>query len=218
MELKKFRKLIETFNTYYSFALILYAAALYLAAHHHMFWLIAGLITPILSGWGGYLLYAYLEQRDLRHGFRIITDSMTLEVGDNGRYKLHYLRKLKAGVSHLMSYPISHQWTGSGEGARPVLKGKGQQILSLIDSEFEDKKGLAQHSLYYFVRSSMKKLELNVKFPMDNIPENVVCGFIKPTDTGRFYTSKGLRFDPDRQWVTWVIERPKRNYCYRIQW
>lgn len=84
--------------------------------------------------------------------------------------------------------------------------------------EFHDKKGMVKPVLYYFVRIPMKRLELNVKFPADALPKSVTASYIKASDSRRPYKGKGLQFDAEKQWATWVIDRPKKGYCYRIEW
>ena len=98
----------------------------------------------------------------------------------------------------------------------PVHKGEVVEIK--YTQEFQDKKGMARPYLYYFVRTPMKQLELNVKFPANALPTSISSSYIKPSDPNRPYLKPGVEYDPDKQWATWVIERPKKGYCYRIHW
>lgn len=261
---KKLRKLIEAINSYYSFAVLLYAAALYAASHSRLFlWVLAG-TTPLLAGWTGYLLNSYLQSRNYRQGFKIVSDVMTYEINSKHRSTLRYSTELKAGANHLVVYPIGYQWTGDGEESVPQITKPGQQLLATTErldrkntsanlapynltgstegewhywfvafnppvhmgdtvhiryqQEFNDKAGTSKPVLYYTVRVPMKRLELNVKFPAGALPKNVTCSFIKPSDPSRPRKSSGVKYDPDKQWATWVIDKPKKGYCYRIQW
>lgn len=264
MELKKVQKWIEAINTYYAFALLLYATALYLASHSHLFMWVLIIATPILAGWSGFLLKAYVDRIYNRHGFRILEDAVTYEIAYKHKYLLHFKTKLKGAADHLMSYPVSYQWTGSGQPAVPELTAKGQQLLALVhrradknglakvapyvfttsaqgdwhywfiafnppvnkgdiveikySQEFIDTKGIAKPCLYHFVRTPIKRLELNVKFSKNDLPVTVRGSYFKPSDPRRPYQSADVRYDPDKQWATWVIERPKKGYCYRIDW
>lgn len=130
--LKKLQKYIAAINTYYAFAVLLYTAALYAASHSYPFaWLIIT-ITPLLAGWTGYLLKGYFDQKQLRHGFRIVADKMTYEIGRQGKSLLHFHTTLQAATNHLMVYPISYQWTGEGDEAIPEVTGPGQRLLALV--------------------------------------------------------------------------------------
>ncbi|HEX6258661.1 MAG TPA: hypothetical protein VFZ48_04230, partial [Candidatus Saccharimonadales bacterium] len=95
---------------------------------------------------------------------------------------------------------------------------KGDVIEIKYSQEFHDKKGQARPYLYYFVRTPMKQLELNVKFPTSMRPKLVSSSFIKPSEPSRPYPKAGVVYDPHKQWATWVIEKPKKGYCYRIHW
>ncbi len=264
MEVKRLHKSIEAINTYYAFFIMLYAIALYIASNSHIFPWVFFLATPVLAGWTGYLLKSYLERRNERHGFKILSNVMTYEIGEDRTYKLRYSMKLKACRDHLMVFPIGHQWTGSGQESIPQLLNPGQSLLSMVDKyydesdtaklapyrlntttekdwsywfiafnpplhkgemvdvkyiqTFTDKKGTAKPYLYYFVRTPMKRLELNVKFPATMKPVSVTAHYIRPSDSKRPFTGKGMHYDADKQWATWVIDNPKKGYCYRIEW
>lgn len=99
--------------------------------------------------------------------------------------------------------------------SQPVYKGEIVQVKYAQD--FNDKKGAAKPYLYYCVRTSMERLELNVKFP-DEKPKTVYGSYIKPTDTRRAILADGVQYDPEKQWAAWVIHKPKIGYTYRIQW
>ncbi|HYG83478.1 MAG TPA: hypothetical protein VD907_01225 [Verrucomicrobiae bacterium] len=263
-DLKKLRKLIEAINTYYAFAVLLYTLVLFIAANTEVFVWIFAIVTPFLAGWGGYLFYDFLAQRNQRHGFRILSDSMSYEINSNHRSVLRYTTKIRADTNHLMVYPVGYQWSGSGEEGIPKVSGKGQQLLALFKNktsrgsmkpapyvattvstegdwhywfialnppvhkdeeievkysqEFHDKKGVAKPYLYYFARTKMERLELNVKFPANARPQVVTSSYIKPSEPSRPYTVPGAVYNPERQWATWVIEKPKKGYCYRIHW
>lgn len=125
-------KLVEAVNDYYAFSLLAYAAVLYVASHHHVFFWILGFATPILAGWTGYLLKSYLDSRNQRRGFRIVSDSMTYEIHPKNRYTFRYNTKIRAEWNHLMVYPIGYQWTGEGVEGTPKVTGKGQHLLSTV--------------------------------------------------------------------------------------
>lgn len=257
--LKKLQKFIEAINTYYAFALLVYAAALYVASDSTLFIWILLCLTPLLAAWGGYLLRSFVEQRTQRHGFRILSDSMTYEIGRQHNYTLRYNTRLLAATDHLMMYPICYRWSGTGNEGIPQLASEGQQLLAplrvahqrtmpfepmsvstegnwhywfvafnppihkggMVDikysQEFQDRRDTARPYIYYFVRTSMKKLELNVKFPSGYHPTAVTSSFVKVSDPNRPYIKPGVVYDADKQWATWVIHNPKRGY-YRIDW
>jgi len=260
IDLRKLQKWVEAINTYYGFALLVYAAILYIASHNRFFMWVLVVTTPLLTGWTGYLLKSFIEQRNQRHGFSVLSSSMSYEIGNNHKYALRYSIKVKASTNHVMVYPIGYQWTGMGEEAMPKVTGRGQQLLAIVDSydskdkaapykatstegewhywfialnppihkgetidikysqEFHDKKGFARPELYYFVRTPMKSLELKVKFSVNALPATVTGTYTKLSDPSRPYQKTGVHYDPDTQWATWVIEQPKRGYCYRIYW
>lgn len=264
MELKKLQKLIEAINAYYAFVLLLYAAALYIARHSQLFFWVLIATTPLLAGWTGYLLKSFLERRNYRQGFRVLSDVMSYEIANKHASTLRYSTTLKAGTDHLMVVPIEYQWTGSGKEAVPQVIGKGQQLLAPVQQhsskdntakiapykltgstegdwhawfvalnppvhkgdiveikysqEFHDKSSTAKPILYYFVRVPMERLELNVKFPKNALPRTVIGSYIKTSSPRRPHMREDVIYDPDKQWATWIIERPKKGYCYRIQW
>jgi hypothetical protein len=143
MGLKKFRELIDAVNSYYGFALIVYAAVLYVASHSHLFFWVFIIVTPLLTGWTGYLLKSFLNRRNQRQGFNILSEAMTYEVGNNHKYTLRYSIRIKAGADHLMVYPIGYQWTGSGQEAIPKIVGSGQQLLG-VTKQPSDKNDTAE--------------------------------------------------------------------------
>ncbi len=260
--LKKLQKFIEAINTYYAFALLLYALLLYAAGNSRVFlWILCGGV-PLLMAWGGYLLRSVVEQRTQRHGFTVMSDSMIYEIGPKHNYTLRYTTRLRAATDHLMVYPIGYQWSGSGVEGIPLLAHDGQQLLTVYrhdrrstetlpyeamtvstegnwhywfiafnppvhrgndveikySQSFQDKAGTAKPYLYYFVRTSMKTLELSVKFPTGSHPIDVRSSYVKATDPNRPYNKPGVVYDKDKQWATWIIHRPKRGYSYRIDW
>ena len=261
--LKKLQKLVEAVNTYYAFALLAYAVALYAASHTKIFLWVLACGVPLLLGWGGYLLRSVVEQRIQRHGFTVISDNMIYEIGPKHTYTLRYTTKLQAAADHLMVYPIGYQWSGSGVEGVPKLINNGQELLVryrdsknrrietmpyealTVSTEgnwhywfiafnppvhkgkeveikytqtFQDKKITAKPYLYYFVRTSMKTLELSVKFPPHMNITEINGSYIKPSDPNRPYNKPGMVYDKDKQWATWTIQRPKRGYSYRIDW
>lgn len=123
------------------------------------------------------------------------------------------------------SKTIPHKITGHADGDwhywfvafNPPLH-KGEVVDVKYSQEFHDKDGTAKPILYYFVRIPMKRLELNVKFPKTALPKDVWCSYIKPSDPRHSYKTKGVRYDAEKQWATWIIEKPKKGYCYRIHW
>lgn len=264
MDWSKLQKAIEAINTYYSFAVLVYVILLYVSAHNELFLWILLATTPFLAAWSGYLLKGYVNLRYQRHGFKVVSDAATYEILGNNRYALRIATTLKAMANHLLSYPISYQWTGSGEELLPKVTGEGQQLIGVIKQydpvtghakigpyeetlpyerewhywlvgltppvnygntieikygqEFYDKRRTAKPSFYYLVKNPMKKLELNVKFPADALPKTVTSSYIKPSNPRVPKATKGVQYDPDKQWATWVIDRPKTGYCYRIEW
>lgn len=262
---KKIERFVETVNSYYAFALLLYTGALFVAANTDLFVWLFVIATPLVAGWGGYLVHAFFEQRRQRHGFRIIEDKMVYELTAPQRATLKYTTKIQAETNHLMVYPIGYQWSGSGEEGTPKLLNKNQQLLTLADTstaslgktkskpyiastvstdgewhywfvalnppvhkndqvevkytqDFYDKKNSAKPYLYYFVRTKLQRLELQVAFPTSSAPKAITGSYIKPSQPSRPYPTPGLVYDQDQQRVTWIIEKPKKGYCYRIHW
>jgi hypothetical protein len=264
MDWKKVQKLVEAINTYYAFAVLMYVAAIYVASHNHLFWWILLAVTPLLAGWTGYLLKGYFEDRNLKHGFKVISNVMSYEILGDHHYRLHYKMKIKAEANRMMVYPIGYQWSGETEGSLPVLSDPGQHLVGVVDKhdpltgtfkvssykesvssegdwnywfvsfdhalykgetidinytqDFYDKKRIAKPWLYYMVNTSTDKLELSVKFPADSLPKKVTSSFSKLSDRRKSYASKGVNYDPEKQWATWVINHPKFGHVYRIDW
>ncbi|HSH17837.1 MAG TPA: hypothetical protein VK978_00485 [Candidatus Saccharimonadales bacterium] len=264
MDWSKLHKLVEVVNNYYAFAVMLYAAALFVSSHSQLFWWVAGILTPVLAGWGGYLLSGYLNARNQKHGFRLLSQIMTYEVQSDRKYVLRYSTKVRAETSRMMVYPIGYQWTGEGAGDIPKILDPEQKLVGVVMKydreaavakvasysesvssedewnywfvgfkralykgetadikyvqEFYDRKKIAKPWLYYLVNTSMDKLELNVKFTSDTLPAKVTCSYFKLSDRRRIYESQGVTYDPDKQWASWTIDKPKYGYCYRIDW
>jgi hypothetical protein len=266
MELKKFQKLIEAINTYYAFALLLYAAALFFTRHSQFLIWLALIATPLLAGWTGYILKGYLDRRNLYYGFKVQTRSLSYEINGKRHYVLRSNTKLKAASNHLMAYPILHQWSGDGKEDIPKLHVPGQHLLGVVrdegsdngsspaapytldtpsqgdwrvwfvglnppaqkgdeievrySQEFIDRRESAKPYLYYVVSVPMDKLELSVKFPKELLPKSVTGRFYKPSEPRMPHKSRegAVNYDADKQWATWVIDNPKRGYCYRIDW
>jgi hypothetical protein len=259
---KKIQNVLDRIDSYYALALTLYAAALYVLGNTYLFFWIFVAATPVLTGWGGYLLKSYVEQQSQRYGFKVVSNIMSYEINPNHKYVLRYTTKVQSQANHLMVYPICYQWTGSGEEGVPKVTGKGQQLLTLAkrgrgalsakpyeasavsteddwhywfialnppvhkgghveikySQEFHDKKGVAKPYLYYFVRTRMKRLELNVRFPANSKIKTITGSYIKPSDSNRPYPTPGVVYNEDDQWANWVIDKPKKGYCYRINW
>jgi hypothetical protein len=255
MFLKKLQKLVEAINTYYAFALLVYAAALYVTSHSFIFWWVLIVATPLLIGWAGYLLHNVLIQRNLIHGFKVISDVMTYEILGKDKYKLRYKTKLQAAFNYLFVFPIAYQWSGRGKENIPEIVGNRLQLMAPINpvsaykvtgsslgewhywfagfnpplskdeitdvnysQTFYDTDHTAKPYLFYIARTPMKRLELNVKFHENELPSKVTCSYFKPSDPRRAIKGTGVQYQADKQWATWVIERPKRGYCYRIEW
>lgn len=130
--LKKIRLWVEAINTYYAFALLLYGAGLFALRHSTIFILILVATLPVLAGWSGYLLRSYLDRRSQRHGFSVLSDSMSYEVRSRNKYTLRYVTRLKAATDHLMTYPVGYQWTGSGKHLAPRLNADKQYLLTAV--------------------------------------------------------------------------------------
>lgn len=127
--MKKVNQWIDTINNYYAFALLVYTAALFVAGYTNLFFAVFITATPVIAGWSGYLLKGYIDKRNLLHGFRVESNIITYEVNQSHRYILHYDMKLKAGRDHRMMYPITYQWSGSGEESIPKLKSKHMRLM-----------------------------------------------------------------------------------------
>lgn len=95
---------------------------------------------------------------------------------------------------------------------------RNQVIEIKYSQDFVDKTGAARPYLYHFVRTPIEKLELSIHFNDGKLPKKVTGSYIKPSDSGRPYNKKGVIYDRDKQWATWVIHNPKKGYCYRIHW
>jgi hypothetical protein len=263
MDTHKLRAIIDTINSYYAFAVLLYTVVLFAATNNVLFfWILVGL-TPLLTAWSGYLLRGLYARHRYHHGFEILSLDMTYELLGKRQYQLRYATELKAGEDHLMVYPLSYQWSGSGDVSIPKLTEKGQRILALTEpdrktggvrpvpyayssstvgdwqawfvsfnppvqsgqkvkihysQDFYDAKGTAQPWVYYSASYPMKRLTLKVKFPDGTLPSSVQAVYTKPSDSRRPFDGKGLRYDPDIGVASWVIEKPKRGYYYRIEW
>ncbi|HEU5187143.1 MAG TPA: hypothetical protein VFT87_01425 [Candidatus Saccharimonadales bacterium] len=260
--IRKIRKWVDTINTYYAFALLLYGLILFIARHSNIFLAFLLVTLPPLTGWTGYLLRSYFDRRNQRHGFTMVSDGMSYEIRKNHKYILRYTTKLRAAGDHLMTYPVGYQWTGAGRQGAPHVFSKHQHIMKVVhkskngvekiapyklanaadgdwqysfvafnppvhngelvqidyEQEFYDKQHRAKPILYYFVRTPMKRLELSVKFPASGLPKAVTGSYIKPSDSRRPYLKRGVRFNKNQRWASWVISKPKRGYCYRITW
>jgi hypothetical protein len=239
-------------------------ATLYVLAHSQLFWWIVVATAPLLAAWTGYLLKSYLDGRNIRHGFRLLSQVMSYEVGVNNAYTLRYTTKVKAEANRMMVYPVGYQWSGEHDGKVPRILYPDQKLVGVVDKydteknlakvasykesvaseddwnywfvcfdkalykgetavikyvqEFEDKKKIAKPSLYYLVSTPLDHLELNVKFSTDRVPSSVTCSYVKLSDRRKSYPAKGVHFDPDNKWATWIVEKPKFGYCYRIDW
>lgn len=130
--MRRIRKWVDTINTYYAFALLLYALILFIARHSNIFLAFLLVTLPPLTGWTGYLFRSFVDRRNLRHGFAMVSDSMTYEIHKNHKYVLRYSTKLKAAGDHLMTYPVGYQWTGAGKQGVPKVFSKQQQILRVV--------------------------------------------------------------------------------------
>jgi hypothetical protein len=118
---------------------------------------------------------------------------------------------------YIESVPTEGNWHYWFVGLKSPLY-KGEQTEIKYSQDFEDTRLSAKPCLYYLVRTSMKTLDLQVKFPDNKMPKEVTCRIVKPGDSRRSYPSKGIIYDPDKNWATWRIDNPKRGYCYRIEW
>lgn len=127
----------------------------------------------------------------------------------------------KNDVAKVSPYIIKRTSTGSWHywfiALDPPVH-QGEEVVLNYAQEFHDVRGEAEPYLYYFVPTSMKRLELNVKFPSNALPKKVVSEYIKPSDPSRPYAKAGVEYNPDKQWATWIIKNPKKGYCYRIHW
>lgn len=132
--MKKINDWIGAINNYYAFALLMYGAALYISSQSQMFVIVFMIATPVIAGWGGYLLKSFIDRRTLRHGFKVRSELMEYQIKPNRRYTLRYNTKLEARVDHSMVYSYSYQWTGDGDEAIPKVQGKGLQLMSPISA------------------------------------------------------------------------------------
>jgi hypothetical protein len=131
-----------------------------------------------------------------------------------GRVDKHYVAKVVPYIMKRTSTGAWHYWFIAFDP--PVHQ--GDEVTLNYAQDFHDIKGEAEPYLYYFVPTSMKRLELNVKFPAHAKPQKVVSEYIKPSDPSRPYAKAGVEYNPDKLWATWVINNPKKGYCYRIHW
>lgn len=99
---------------------------------------------------------------------------------------------------------------------RPVYKGEIVEIG--YAQEFYDARKSAKPYLNFIVNSSMKMLELNVKYPDGMLPATVIGNVFRLNDRRHGYPSKDVIFDRDKQGATWVIRSPKFGRPYRIDW
>ncbi|HSW81652.1 MAG TPA: hypothetical protein VLG40_04620 [Candidatus Saccharimonas sp.] len=128
----KLKDLADAINSYYALALIAYPALLFITSHTKLFITVMLVASPIMAGWGGYLLRSFVARNNKWFGFRIVTDVMTYEVGRHHNYTLHYATTVKADTNHLMIYPMGYHWTGDGTESVPVVTAKGQHLLSIV--------------------------------------------------------------------------------------
>jgi hypothetical protein len=98
----------------------------------------------------------------------------------------------------------------------PIHRGESVEIK--YHQEFKDTEGRAKPWLYYTVRTSIKQLELSVKYPADALPNTVRSGYFRLADRRRVYPTNGVRYDRDKQWATWSIQRPRARRGYQIDW
>lgn len=256
---KKLEDVPDLVNTYYAFVLTVYAFALYIGNHSHLFWQSLFLATPLLAAWAGFQFRDFYTRRTQRHGFRVVSDVMTYEIVNKRESTLRFDTRLKAGTDHLMVYPIGYQWDGTNEST-PKIRGNGQRLLGPVGTgdvqqkinyinqtesaegdwhywyialnpavhkgdivdisysqELQDNKNTAKPSLYYFVRVPMGQLELTVKFGAVR-PRSITGSFVKSSDRSRPHIVEGVRFDTTTNSATWTIEKPKKGYCYRVDW
>jgi hypothetical protein len=261
MDSEKIPKFVDLINSYYSFVLLVYALVLYAASHTHLFKYVFVIVTLALAGWLGYIIKGFLEQRNQRYGFKVLSNVMSYDVGRNDKYTLRFHTKIRAESDHLFVYPVGHQWTGGGQEVPPKVTGEGQTLLANIEKNgevervvpyrltettegewqywfvalnpplqkgetadikysqvFHDTSKTAIPSLYYYVRTSTKRLELNVTFPANSGTKKITATYAKLTDGMRPYVSNAVVYDPDKRLATWTIENPKKGYCYRISW
>lgn len=120
-------------------------------------------------------------------------------------------------VPHKEIIPSQGEWHYWFVGLRPAAYA-GDLITVKYSQDFFDKEHTAKPCLFYPVRRPMGRLELNVEFSTAPLPKNVTCSYIKLSDERRSYAGQGMQYDPEKKWATWVIEKPKKGYCYRIQW
>lgn len=99
---------------------------------------------------------------------------------------------------------------------RALYRGEIAEIHYTQD--FYDAKKKAKPCFYHMVNSSVKKLEMNVRFPADALPTTVTASYFSLKDRRRVHMSKEIEYSPDKQWVTWTVKKPKFGYCYRIDW
>lgn len=264
MDWSKLNKLVEAVNTYYAFAVMMYVAVLYVSKNSQIFLWILFALTPVIAGWTGYLLKSYLESRNEKHGFRLLSNTMTYEVlgADKYRYTLHAV--IQAEANRMMVYPVGLQWSGEGIAHMPRLSDPDQYLIGTItkydrekklarvapykevvssesdwnywfiglqralykgetaeitySQEFHDLKKKAKPYIYHMVNTSVKQLELSVRFPAEALPVKVTGSYFSLKDRRRIYTSADVQYSPDKQWASWVVKKPKFGYCYRIDW
>lgn len=256
----KLKELADAINSYYALALLIYPALLFVTSNTKLFVAVALVASPIMAGWGGYLLRSFVARNNRWYGFRVVSDVMTYEIDQHHKYSLRYATTVKADTNHLMVYPVGYQWTGKGTEDVPTVTTKGQQLLSIVKNNkvtplpykessvslegdwhywfialnppmhkgqvttlrykqnFHDKEQAAKPFLFYYVRTKMEKLELNVIFPASALPKKVVGTYTKLSDMSRPYTDASVVYDVDERKASWTILKPKKGYCYRLDW
>jgi hypothetical protein len=95
---------------------------------------------------------------------------------------------------------------------------KGDTALVKYSQAFNNADHTAKPCLYYYVSRSMARLELTVKFPPNEKTKAITAHFFKPSDNRRPFTIKDAHYDPDNHTANWVIDHPKKGYCYQINW
>lgn len=140
MVLHKLHKFVEIINTYYAFAVLMYVVALYVSSHSQLFWWIIASVTPILAAWSGFLFKSYLDGRNQKHGFKLLSQVMSYEIDDNNLYTLRYTTSLEALANRLMIYPVGYQWSGESEGSIPRILSANHKLVGVINKYDHDSK------------------------------------------------------------------------------
>lgn len=131
---------VNAINTYYSFAVLVYAFFLYSERHNRFFLLIFIAATFGLAILIGYLIHSFIDQHSIKCGFRLLNTTISYDVSNpKGKVKTHYKSTIIAETDYLFVYPLAYQWSGNGAENLPKSLNPRLRISSIINDESTNK-------------------------------------------------------------------------------